>query len=202
MERDEAAILKKLDEGHRESAMSLALTLYGPEVYGFVRNLMRDDAEAEDAYATFCEDMWKGLAAFRGESSFRTWAYTLARHACERHRRRVDRARPGPTTDVADLASALRAGTRSETRPYLRSEMKIRVAALRSKLASDDRTLLTLRIDRDMAWNDIALVMITPEGERDERAVLAMAAVCRKRFERAKARLRKLAFADGLLAEP
>jgi hypothetical protein len=74
--------------------------------------------------------------------------------------------------------------------PYDRSEVKDRVAHLRAALDPQDQALLFLRVDQKLPWNDVAAVLAA-EGEPVEVAAL------RKRFERAKARLRELAVRDG-----
>jgi RNA polymerase sigma-70 factor, ECF subfamily len=136
-------------------------------------------------YARACADFWAGLPAFRWECSLRTWVYTLARNAAHAQRRDPHRRRrvgldEHPIDDIE-------AHERTATAPYLRSDAKIRVRALRESLAPDDQMLLILRIDRAMSWSEIALVM--GGGDDPVRAAAAL----RKRFERIKDRLRALA---------
>ena len=50
---------------------------FGPEILGFLLSATRDDGLAGDAFSVFCEDVWKGLAKFRFESSLRTQAEGL-----------------------------------------------------------------------------------------------------------------------------
>jgi RNA polymerase sigma-70 factor (ECF subfamily) len=42
---------------------------------------LRDRDDADDAFGRFAEDLWKGIAGFRGQSSFKAWAYRVAWHA-------------------------------------------------------------------------------------------------------------------------
>jgi RNA polymerase sigma-70 factor, ECF subfamily len=59
--------------------------------------------------------------------------------------------------------------------------------------------LLVLRIDRNLSWRDIAIVM---EGENiglDETLTQKAETRFRKRFERIKDKLRELAVAQGLI---
>ena len=198
MRVDEDAIRAKALQGDSRAAMALALAQYGPELYGFLRHVSASEEAAQDAYGILCENLWKGFGTFRWESSFRTWAYTLARHACRRVRSNVARlAKESPF----EVASVLAAPPRTETRPYLRTDVKSRVAALRDKLTEDERTLLVLRVDRGLAWHDIAHIMLEAGADRGDDALVAMAATCRKRFERTKDRLRVLARQEGLLRE-
>jgi hypothetical protein len=89
---------------------------------------------------------------------------------------------------------------RSRTQPWLRTEIKDKVRMLRDSLGDDDRTLLTLRVDRDLAWEDIARVMLgveDPEPKQVTRETVRL----RKRFQLLKADLRKKALEAGLLDE-
>jgi hypothetical protein len=53
-------------------------------------------------------------------------------------------------------------------------------------------------VDRDLSWRETAIAMCS-ESELDEAAVEREAAKLRKRFERVKADLRKMAEEAGLL---
>jgi len=68
--------------------------------------------------------------------------------------------------------------------------MKRRLEMLREALDEDDRTLLVLRVDRRMAWRDIARVMSDVPIEDQLEDLDKLAATLRKRFERVKERLR------------
>jgi RNA polymerase sigma-70 factor (ECF subfamily) len=74
----------------------------------------------------------------------------------------------------------------------LASSPQDRLARLREALEPEERTLLILRLDREMSWNEVAEVL---SGEGDP----VDAAAVRKRFERVKDRLAKLAREQGLL---
>jgi RNA polymerase sigma-70 factor (ECF subfamily) len=202
MHPDELPIRRRAVVGDSRGAIGLALARYGPEVYGFIRHVSRSEEDARDAYGIFCEDLCRGFGGFSWESSFRTWAYTLARHACFRQRHAS--TKDGAQLDLSAAAEAVEAPVRTETRPYLRTEVKNRFAALRAQLSDEERVLLTLRIDRELAWNDIARVMgetTDGDGDQGEEAVLVTASRLRKKFERTKERLRALAVAEGLLGE-
>jgi RNA polymerase sigma-70 factor, ECF subfamily len=64
-----------------DEATKLAIEGYGHEIFGYLSAAASSETDAEDAYATFCEALWRGLPRFRFASSVRTWAYVLARHA-------------------------------------------------------------------------------------------------------------------------
>ena len=94
-----------------ETAATLAMRGYGPEICGYLRAVVRDEEAAAEVFSQFAEDLWRGIAGFRGDCSFRTWAYKLAWHAAARHfsdpyRRRKKRLNAGMLRWAAAAASA------------------------------------------------------------------------------------------------
>ncbi|MFT3706938.1 MAG: sigma-70 family RNA polymerase sigma factor [Archangium sp.] len=154
---------------------------YGPQIFGFLRGTL-PIADADDAFSIWCESLWTQLPAFRGASSVFTWAYRIAigaAHDARAHKRLV-RLSTG-------AMQALAAEVRSTTARHLKRESSEQLQRLRAQLDHDEQTLLVLRIDRDLAWKDIAEIL-------DEREP-----ALRKRFERLKEKIRTLAEGEGLL---
>lgn len=187
----EQTIAGHLAAGDLAEAATAALHRLGPQILGYLAATLRDDEAAYDVFGHFSEQLWKSIATFRGESSFKTWAYKLVIHAVGRYRRDGYRRRGQP---LGSDISAIAADVRSRTPAYQRTEVKDRVARLREALDADEQTLLFLRIDQGLAWADVAAI-VSEGGEPVSEAAL------RKRFERAKERLRELAASDGLLDE-
>ncbi len=153
----EAMIGGALGRGDYAGAATLAIGGYGAEIFGFLLAIHRDEVEAAEAFAHFSERLWCDLATFRGESSFRTWAYALARHASLNYRRDARRrARRRGELPEGSRLSALAERARTATASYLRSERRARFAALRAALAPEDRALLVLRVDRGLSWGELA----------------------------------------------
>jgi hypothetical protein len=65
----------------------------------------------------------------------------------------------------SELLSQVALQVRTQTKPYLRTEAKSKLAELRDSLPDEDRTLLVLRIDKGMEWKDLARVMLGEEAE-------------------------------------
>lgn len=187
----EVAIREAWDRNDFDVAISTALDKYGDELFGFLMGLARDQTQAEDAFSAACERMWRGLPSFRWESSLRVWAYRITRNEFLRTTRDVARQRKGvPISQVASIQKAVERA-RSTTPPHERTEVKDRFAELRAELDPEDLMLLGLRIERKMAWADIANVLAAADEERrdtppDAREI----ATLRKRFARLKDRLR------------
>lgn len=174
-------------------AVVVALRGYGPELRAFMRSQLSNQEWAKEAFSAFCECLVKDLPAFRWESSFRFWAYRVARHICYRVSTSARREVPVTRGAFNDAAQA----DRSKTQPWQRTALKDRFRALREQLDPVDQRLLVLRIDRQLPWVDIAREMAAP-GELLTPEVLARkAAALRQRYKRVKARLREL-FDGGL----
>ena len=177
--------------GDHAAALTAALQLYGSELYSFLRALGGDDDLAAEAFAELGEDVWRGLPSFRWQSSLRSWLYTLARNALNQlrrdPRRRVERNLP------LSVAPDVEAVLRTATRDIQRTEVKDEFRLLREQLDPEEHELLLLRLDRDLTWREIARIT-GGDDNLDTRA-----AALRKKFERAKERLKKLALDRGLI---
>jgi RNA polymerase sigma-70 factor, ECF subfamily len=175
----------------RSRSAERVLREHGPEIFGWLLATLASDAEASDAFSLFSEDLWGSLARHAGRCSMRTWCYMLARHAAAKVR---DARKPGRAVPLSEApVSHVAAQVRESTLGYLRTEVKQRVRSLRDQLAPDDQLLLILRVDKDLGWRDIAIVLAGADA--DEPALARHAARLRKRFERVKAQLRELAAA-------
>lgn len=184
----EASIGERLAAADARGAAEIAIRAYGPAIFGYVAAVVRDDAAAGDVFSAFCEDLWRGIATFRGESSFKTWAYRLAWHAALRWLRDPYRRRGARL--ATDDAERLALEVRSTTALHLRAAAHDALADVRATLAPEEQALLTLRIDRDLSWTEIATIL--DDGATSEAAL-------RKRFERLKEKIRREAVARGLL---
>lgn len=184
----EAEIRRLCESGDRASAAAAAVKGYGPEVFGFLVAFHHNAFDAEEVWSRVTERLWKGLERFAWESSFRTWIYAIARNTSIRYRkeqkRRADRQVP-----LSANASQVPDQVRSATASFLRTENRSRFAALRDQLSEEDRMLLVLRVDKKLAWNDLAVVMHDEEAPLDEQALARESARLRKRFQLVKERL-------------
>ena len=176
----EVAIRERFDANDLHAAATLAIEAYGREVCGYLAAVLADDEQGREVFAETAAEMWRDLARFRWEASLRTWIYTLARHRLAAHLCRRARQPIVALSEVMD-GPVLQADPRTPTPPWQRTEVKDAMSRVRSQLSAGDQTLLILRVDRDMSWQDIARVL----GETGEAAL-------RKRFERIKKRLRDL----------
>jgi RNA polymerase sigma-70 factor (ECF subfamily) len=206
---EDALIRAKCEGGEVDAAATLLLEAHGREVMLFLVNRTDDQQLASDAFAQFAEDLWRGLPSFAQRGSLRSWVFTLAHHALMRLGR--VRQRDGrrhvhafATSGAFELAQRMR----TETLPYLRSDVREGVARLRARLSDEDQLLLELRVGRRFSWKDIARITLGgPEDVQHAQDVPPAelereAARLRKRFELVKKQLRSWAEREGLVPDP
>lgn len=187
----EDAIREHQGRGDYRLATTVAMNTYGQELFRFVRVTVGCEDDAGDVNSELWEEIYNSLPRFEWRASFRTWAYTLARHACARFLRhpRRDLFRPLSDADLSCLEQRLRT-----TNWRLKDELRDKVAALRERLAPDQRSLLYMRVDQRMSWGKICEIMKAEGGAQNEAAL-------RQQFARLKKQLRELARAEHLLPE-
>lgn len=169
--RDFDAALTAIEEG------------YGPELFGFIRMRTATLSDAEDAYGDFRLAMVRGIRTFQQRSAVRTWAYVVARNELlASNRRRIGRAQvmsevpPGSQPEPTD------------TRPtWQRTTGFARLGQLRALLDDEEQELFVLRVDREMPFSEIALVLSSGSPNS-----LISAEACKQRFHRLKDKLVQL----------
>jgi RNA polymerase sigma-70 factor (ECF subfamily) len=176
-----------------DRAATRAIESYGPELYGFLVGYLDSEADAGEVFSQVGEDLWRGLPSFAFGCTVRTWLYVLARHAAARFRRSPWNGRTGDSRLEALIEAA-----RTRTQPWLRTDVKDRFRALRDALDPDDRSLLVLRIDRGLAWEEVARVMLgstAPDADVLARETDRL----RKRYQLLKDELRRRAREAGFV---
>jgi RNA polymerase sigma-70 factor, ECF subfamily len=182
-------VLERQAAGDADGAATAVIETLGPSILRYLRSMLRVEEDAADAFSQWSENVWMGLPSFRGEASCKTWCYRLAWNVAQNLRNEAWRRRGQrlATGQASVLAASIR------TRSVLVVERQRRALdELREALSDEDRSLLVLRLDQELAWNEVAEVLATT-GKRIEPATLM------KRFERIKARLGELARERGLL---
>jgi RNA polymerase sigma-70 factor (ECF subfamily) len=196
----ESRIRRQFERGEIKEAATAAVEGFGPEILGFLVAVIRDERLAGEAFSQFCQDLWTGMPAFRGEVSFRTCAYRLARNAWlslqqdPRFRKTVSLSDSPHISNVEKEVKTL-------SLPNAQSEAQQQVMKLRKSLDPEDHALLILHIDRRLSWSEIAQIMIAPEEASDQSLVARQAATLQARFELVTRNLKKQARENKLLMD-
>lgn len=169
-----------------DAAATLAIRSYGPEILGYLVNVMNDAGAANEVYSQFIEDLWRGITKFRPLAMFRTWAYCLARNALSRYYREPFRRRTRRLlTEEQDRLMRETSGEISAEKV----DPEETLAYVRHQLTPDERELITLHLDRGMNWLEIGEVVGLSH------------AAARKRFQRLKEKIRGLLAARSPVVE-
>jgi len=171
-----------LRAGDERGAATEAIRGYGPRVLGYLVQLLRDQDDAADAFGLFAEQLWKGLPRFERRSSLKTWAFKVAwsaaMHVKDDAWRRL--GRPLRSSEASRLADDIRTSTAVKLERQRRE-----LEELREALTPEEQTLLVLRLDQKLGWDEVAEVL-SQDGQPVDPAAL------RKRYERLKARLAEM----------
>lgn len=189
------------EQGNFDAAATHLIEAYGADLLRFLYARLADAAAASDVYSEVIERLWTSLPRFEWRHGARGYCYAIARNAAINYATAGSR-RPSRNQSLSAIDEKLSAAServRSETLPYLRSEVKDRFRELRELLPLDDQTLLTLRIDRELEWRELALVMTFDAETPSEQALEREAARLRQRFVAVKEKLRTFAEREGLL---
>jgi len=162
-------------------ATTLVLRSLGPEILGFLSAVL-GNVDGDEVFAAFSESLWRSLAAYQSKCGIRTWAYMLARQQIARHRKGARRHQQ-PQVRISELADVLQEVRRTYT------TRRATLTRLRNELSIEDRELLILRIDRELSFDEIALLFVDDPGTADEQALRREAARLRKRFQLIKEQL-------------
>lgn len=183
---DVGEVRRRVQAGEVDRVTTEALQAYGRELITWLCGSFANEADAYDAFSLMSEDLWRSLPRFDGRCSLRTWCYMLARHASARVHGRSHREREELVSHIPSVAQAVTQMWTTTNRRQQRTDTLF--TQLRTELDDEDQVLLVLRVDRDLAWRDIAQVLLGEDAAEDE--VTRKAATLRKQFERIKAELK------------
>ena len=180
MARLDAELAPLLGAERLMEATTLVLRSLGPEILGFLSAVL-GNVDGDEVFAAFSESLWRSLAAYRSKCGIRTWAYMLARQQIARHRKGA--RRHPEQVRISELADVLQEVRKTYT------TRRATLTQLRNELSIEDRELLILRIDRELSFDEIALLFVEDAATADDQALHREAARLRKRFQLIKDQL-------------
>jgi RNA polymerase sigma-70 factor, ECF subfamily len=156
---DEADLIRAAQAGDRP-AFAVLIERYWDRLYRWICRLTRDTTSAEDITQETFLKAYAALSRFEPGSNFRAWLFRIAHNNFVNQRRALRHNRQPLVPEVAEEPR----GPVGET--LSREALKL-IAEAVSKLPSDFRGALTLRVDEGLSFREIATVLgITEETAR------------------------------------
>ncbi len=155
-DRDDRTLIERWLGGDERAATAI-VERHATAIARFVSTL--GERETDEVVQDTFVRAFSSFDSFRGESSLRTWLFTIARRLVL-DRRRAQRRRPAtePIDDV-ELASGF---TALDSIVAAEAEGQVREAV--ERLSPTQREVFTLRVGEGLSYKEIAEVVGTTEG--------------------------------------
>jgi RNA polymerase sigma-70 factor (ECF subfamily) len=153
----DTSLIARWKEGDERAATAL-VERHANALGRYVASLGERDGAEEVVQDTFVR-AFSSLDTFRGDSSLRTWLFTIARRLVVDRRRKSRRRR-----DVEDLNEADAASEYTALDGMIATEARSRVWGAVGKLSPTQREVFLLRVNEGLSYKEIAEVAGTTEG--------------------------------------
>ena len=161
-QRSDAALARAARLGDTD-AFAAIVDRHGPVMRRYARFILGNDDDASDATQEALVSAWRSLDGFRGESTLRTWLFTLvSRRAADLQRKR----KPTPLEDEA-LELHIESVPDVTLAGAMESEMLTALRAALQELPLLQRACWLLREIEGLSYDEIATALsITPASVR------------------------------------
>jgi RNA polymerase sigma factor (sigma-70 family) len=180
--KDDKELLREWRTGDRRAGSEL-FSRHFDELYGFFRNKVASGDVAEDLVQQTMLACVRNRDGFRGDSSFRTYLFTIARsRLIDMYRRRGRNEPPGTVSSLIDPGKSPSTWFRDGERK------RILIESL-SRLSFDHQLVLELHYVRGFKGPELAEILDLPEGTVRSRLRRARAALVQHMNELSEAGL-------------
>ncbi|WP_436531868.1 ECF RNA polymerase sigma factor SigK [Actinoplanes sp. HUAS TT8] len=158
---DVGDLLRAVGRGD-EPAFARLYDLVAPRVFGLIRRVLRDPAQAEEVTQEVLVEVWRTAARFDPDAGSATaWMFTIA------HRRAVDRVR----SEQASAARTVKAGAAALDTPYDSVDDEVagrlerqQVRHCLDELTDLQRQVVTMAYYQGHSYPQVAELLRTPLG--------------------------------------
>ncbi len=167
------------------SAFEKLLDEYEGKIYNMAYRMLGDRQDAEDATQETFMKAYTSLDGFRGDSSFSTWLYRIAKNVCldeirRRQRKPVYHLDEPVTTPTGQIQRQLPDESPAPDEVVVEHEKRRAIEEALGKLPPHHRTVIVLRDIQGLSYNEIAEILKVKLGtvkSRLYRARSSMSAV-------------------------
>lgn len=153
----EAIAIEALSKKDYRKVLKFLMEAYGNQIYRFCLQMVTEKGLAEDAHQMTFVQAYEGLSSFKGNSSLRTWLFSIARNRCldalKMTRRREQRVTL--VDELPDISSDQQVDSEI-AKNHLRDQL---VKCLR-KLAPHVRSALLLRFQEERSYQEMSQICL------------------------------------------
>ena len=151
-----------------EAAFNEMVSRYWDRIYGMVHQLLRNQQDAEEVTQDAFIRAHRGLVNFRGDSAFSTWLYQIATNLARNRywywwRRKRDKTvsfdQPVSADNDTPLSEVFAAEVETPGDITVTQELVDRITSGMDKLSPKHREILILRNVKNMAYEEIAVIL-------------------------------------------
>jgi RNA polymerase sigma factor (sigma-70 family) len=167
----DAAMLRLVDRGDLDGALTLLMQRHGTAVYRFCCEALRDETLADDVQQLVFIAAFRDLPRFQRRSAVRTWLFAIAHHrvldAAKAMRQRSSRFEPDDAADIPDPAPAQ--GERIDD-ALLHQALRWCLEGLAPRV----RTAMLMRYQQGFTFEDMARICREKSGTLQARVTRAL----------------------------
>ncbi|WP_432572089.1 RNA polymerase sigma factor [Kineococcus sp. SYSU DK005] len=158
--RTDEVLARRAALGDRD-AFAAIVDRHGPALHRYAARLLDDRDQTEDCLQEALLAAWRGLPSFRGESSLRTWLFTLTRHAVLARARRWPASGSRPHVPVEEVVDRIRDLREDPERSSVESALRHALDLALQLLPPRQRSAWLLREVEGLTYEEIGAVLGT-----------------------------------------
>lgn len=149
----EERLVKRTIQGDRD-AFEMLIGPYAKALGGYIAYRVKNQNDANDILQETMLSVWRSISSYKSESSFKTWAFTIARRRLADFYRKKDNSLP--LTGLGDILHADDDLSKSVTRMDVKSAL--------TRLSDKENELVHLVFHAGLSYAEISEVMNIPTG--------------------------------------